>query len=118
MAGVGRRDRAHGQHSRTRDAAAAAGSIGKTHIVGDLQNSEIKSGYNYASALQKFPMGASINASARGATRPWASWSGHAMLLMNPHLPWTTGWSTYYEIQLKAPGIDLYGASQVGLTAW
>jgi hypothetical protein len=36
----------------TSSLVAAAGSIGKTHIVGDLQNSEIKSGYNYASAVQ------------------------------------------------------------------
>ena len=49
------------------------------------------------------------------AIAPSRSTSGHAMLLMNPHLPWATGWSTYYEIQLKAPGVDLYGASQVGL---
>jgi acyl-homoserine-lactone acylase len=49
------------------------------------------------------------------AIAPSRSASGHAMLLMNPHLPWATGWSTYYEVQLKAPGIDLYGASQVGL---
>ena len=37
------------------------------------------------------------------------------MLLMNPHLPWPPDWSTYYEVQLTAPGIDLYGATQVGL---
>ena len=49
------------------------------------------------------------------AIAPSRSTSGHAMLLMNPHLPWPTGWSTYYEIQLTAPGLDLYGASQVGL---
>jgi len=49
------------------------------------------------------------------AIAPSRSASGHAMLLMNPHLPWATGWPTYYEIQLKAPGVDLYGASQVGL---
>ena len=49
------------------------------------------------------------------AIAPSRSTSGHAMLLMNPHLPWATGWSTYYEIQLRAPGVDLYGASQVGL---
>jgi acyl-homoserine-lactone acylase len=41
--------------------------------------------------------------------------SGHAMLLMNPHLPWEPGWNTYYEAQLSAPGIDLYGATQLGL---
>jgi acyl-homoserine-lactone acylase len=49
------------------------------------------------------------------AIAPSRSASGHAMLLMNPHLPWPTGWSTYYEIQLTAPGVDLYGASQIGL---
>jgi acyl-homoserine-lactone acylase len=49
------------------------------------------------------------------AIAPSRSASGHAMLLMNPHLRWEPGWSTYYEIQLNAPGIDLYGATQVGL---
>jgi acyl-homoserine-lactone acylase len=49
------------------------------------------------------------------AISPARSASGHSMLLMNPHLPWPTGWSTYYEIQLSAPGVDLYGASQIGL---
>jgi acyl-homoserine-lactone acylase len=34
---------------------------------------------------------------------------------MNPHLPWAPGWSTYYEIQLTGPGVNLYGATQVGL---
>jgi len=55
------------------------------------------------------------NGSNGWAIAPSRSKSGRAMLLMNPHLPWPTGWSTYYEIQLKAPGVDLYGASQVGL---
>ena len=49
------------------------------------------------------------------AIAPSRSQSGHALLLMNPHLPWPPGWSTYYEVQLTAPGIDLYGATQVGL---
>src|SRR3984957_16927933 len=49
------------------------------------------------------------------AIAPSRSASDRAMLLMNPHLPWTPGWSTYYEIQLSAPGVDLYGATQVGL---
>lgn len=39
--------------------------------------------------------------------------AGKTLLLGNPHLSWG-GWQTYYEIQLTAPGIDLYGASQVG----
>jgi acyl-homoserine-lactone acylase len=49
------------------------------------------------------------------AIAPSRSESGRTMMLMNPHLPWETGWPTYYEIQLQAPGIDLYGASQLGL---
>lgn len=35
----------------TSSLVAAAGSIGNVNIVGDQQNSEIKSGYNYASAI-------------------------------------------------------------------
>jgi acyl-homoserine-lactone acylase len=49
------------------------------------------------------------------AIAPSRSASGHAMLLMNPHLYWFPGWPRYYEVQLTAPGINLYGASQVGL---
>ncbi|MEO8130879.1 MAG: penicillin acylase family protein, partial [Bryobacteraceae bacterium] len=47
------------------------------------------------------------------AIAPSHTASGKSMLLGNPHLPWGD-WSTYYEIHLTAPGIDLYGASQVG----
>ncbi len=49
------------------------------------------------------------------AIAPSRSQSGRPMLLMNPHLPWARDWSTYYEVQLSAPGVDLYGATQVGL---
>jgi acyl-homoserine-lactone acylase len=35
------------------------------------------------------------------------------MLLANPHLPWSDMF-TWFEAQLKAPGIDAYGASLVG----
>jgi len=49
------------------------------------------------------------------AIAPSRSADGHTMMLMNPHLPWGPGWSTYYEAQLTAPGVDLYGATQVGL---
>jgi acyl-homoserine-lactone acylase len=34
-------------------------------------------------------------------------------MIMNPHLPWQD-WYTYYEAHLNAPGINLYGGSQVG----
>jgi len=47
------------------------------------------------------------------AIAPAHTAAGHTLLLGNPHLGWG-GWQTYYEIQLTAPGINLYGASQVG----
>ena len=47
------------------------------------------------------------------AVAPGHTANGKSLLLGNPHLGWG-GWQTYYEIQLTAPGISLYGASQVG----
>jgi acyl-homoserine-lactone acylase len=46
---------------------------------------------------------------------PSRSADGKTLMLMNPHLPWGPGWSTYYEAQLAGPGVDLYGATQIGL---
>ncbi len=74
----------------------------------------------------RLPPDAAETPGAPGAARPdngsngWAiapsrSADGHTLMLMNPHLPWATGWSTYYEAQLTAPGVDLYGATQIGL---
>jgi acyl-homoserine-lactone acylase len=70
--------------------------------------------------LKRLPQPVVDPAEPAGGSNGWAiapahTASGHAMMLMNPHLPWATGWSTYYEIQLSAPGVDLYGASQIGL---
>lgn len=60
------------------------------------------------------PPGAAEPAGSNGwVIAPSRSASGKTMVLMNPHLPWGLGWSTYYEAQLTAPGIDLYGATQV-----
>ena len=39
--------------------------------------------------------------------------SGNAMLLANPHLPWSD-YYTLYEAQLVGPGIDFYGVTLVG----
>lgn len=57
---------------------------------------------------------------ARDGSNAWAlmpskTRDGHAMLLANPHLPWGTGFFTYYEAHLNGPGVNLYGATQVGL---
>jgi acyl-homoserine-lactone acylase len=48
------------------------------------------------------------------AIAPVKSANGHPMLLMNPHLGWAPSYQTYFEAQLTAPGIDMYGATQVG----
>jgi acyl-homoserine-lactone acylase len=56
-----------------------------------------------------------VGGSNAWAVAPGKSASGNAMLLANPHLPWAVGYFTYYEAQLDAPGIHMYGATQVGL---
>lgn len=48
------------------------------------------------------------------AIAPKHSASGHAMLLANPHLPWSDLF-LWYEAQITAPGIDAYGATLVGI---
>lgn len=49
------------------------------------------------------------------AVAPSRSASGKAMLLANPHLPWAPSQLTYYEAHINAPGLSIYGATQVGL---
>jgi TonB family protein len=54
-----------------------------------------------------------------GGSNAWAiapshSTSGHSMLLSNPHLAWA-GQQSYFEAEFNAPGIHIYGATQVGL---
>ncbi|MBD1924284.1 penicillin acylase family protein [Microcoleus sp. FACHB-831] len=48
------------------------------------------------------------------AIAPSRSANGKAMLLANPHLPWSDLY-LWYEAQLTAPGVDIYGATLVGL---
>ena len=48
------------------------------------------------------------------AIGPSHTMSGKAMMLLNPHLAWG-GEQTYFEVQLTAPGINLYGATQIGV---
>jgi len=48
------------------------------------------------------------------AIAPSHSTSGNAMLLANPHLPWSDLY-LWYEAQLTAPGIDAYGVALVGM---
>ena len=48
------------------------------------------------------------------AIAPSRSAGGNAMLLVNPHLPWS-GLFTWFEAQWKAPEVDAYGATLVGM---
>jgi len=50
------------------------------------------------------------------AIGPAHTTSGKAMMLLNPHLAWG-GEQTYFEVHLQAPGINLYGATQIGVPA-
>ena len=45
---------------------------------------------------------------------PEKSASNKAILLANPHLPWSDFY-LWYEAQLTAPGVNLYGAALVGM---
>ena len=76
--------------------------------------------YTFVSSAQRVEAAATgaVARTEAGGSNAWAvgpkkSASGNTMLLGNPHLAWQD-LSTYYEIHLKSPGIDLYGASQVG----
>lgn len=47
------------------------------------------------------------------AIAPSRSESGHALLLQNPHLPWT-GFFTWFEAHLQSPGLNAYGVGLLG----
>lgn len=49
------------------------------------------------------------------AVMPQKSKTGNTLLLQNPHLPWATGFFTYFEAHLVGPDFEMYGATQVGL---
>lgn len=74
--------------------------------------------FGYIASDRKVLADPSINEA--GGSNAWAvapsrSASGKAMLLANPHLPWAPSQLTYYEAQISAPGLAIYGATQVGL---
>jgi acyl-homoserine-lactone acylase len=53
------------------------------------------------------------NGSNTWAIGPKRSASGRAMLLANPHLPWTDLY-VYFEAQLVGPGTNAYGITRIG----
>lgn len=84
------------------------------HALRLFQYSYVASAARVSSALRPARPGVEDGGSNAWAIAPSRTASGKAMLLGNPHLPWQ-GWYTYYEAHLTAPGINLYGATQVGL---
>ena len=76
--------------------------------------------FSYLSSAARVTSAATGKAVALGgigsnvwAIAPQKSASGNTMMIMNPHLLWQD-WYTYYEAHLNGPGMNLYGASQVG----
>lgn len=66
---------------------------------------------NARQAARRFSQARGSNA---WAIAPSRTASGHTLLLANPHLPWSGGF-TFYEAQLTAPGVDAYGATLIGV---
>lgn len=58
-------------------------------------------------------VGSSLGSNA-WAIAPSKSTSGKAMLLANPHVPWSDKFR-FYEAHFNAPGMNLYGATLVGM---
>ncbi len=73
--------------------------------------------FNFVSSPEQASLARRELATLRGsnawAIGPRRSASGHAMLLANPHLPWSDFW-LFYEAHVMAPGVDVYGATLVG----
>jgi acyl-homoserine-lactone acylase len=51
------------------------------------------------------------------AVGPSRAADGHAMLVQNPHLPWSDEF-LFYEFHGIAPGVNTYGATLVGFPGW
>jgi acyl-homoserine-lactone acylase len=84
------------------------------HALRLFQYSYVSSQSRVTGALRQTPERTERGGSNAWAVAPSRTTEGHALLLGNPHLPWS-GWYTYYEANLQAPGLNLYGATQVGL---
>ncbi|MEL4894820.1 acylase [Crocosphaera sp. Alani8] len=66
---------------------------------------------NNIRALKNLPTEAGSNAWAIAGKK---TVNNHSILLANPHLPWKDFY-LWYEAQLTAPGINVYGATLVGM---
>jgi acyl-homoserine-lactone acylase len=64
--------------------------------------------------MNGLPVGATAGSNA-WAIAPRRSASGNAMLLANPHLPWTEDLMRFTETHLVGPGMDASGTTIIGL---
>ena len=64
--------------------------------------------------MDGLPVGAAPGSNA-WAIAPRRSASGNAMLLANPHLPWSEELMRFTEAHLVGPGMDVTGATIIGL---
>jgi acyl-homoserine-lactone acylase len=83
------------------------------HVHRIVHFSYVSSQARVRAAATGRPVDLSGQGSNAWAIAPKKSAHGTPMLLMNPHLPWQD-WYTYYEVHLNGPGMNLYGASQIG----
>ena len=83
-----------------------------------IQHAHRLMNYNYIASERRVlpdPNAADAAGSNAWAVAPAKSASGKTLLLANPHLPWAPSMLTYYEAHINAPGMSIYGATQVGL---
>ncbi len=83
------------------------------HVHRIVHFSYVSSAARVTSAGSGRPFNPGALASNAWAIMPKKSANGTPMMLMNPHLPWQD-WYTYYEVHLNGPGMNFYGASQIG----
>ncbi len=80
-----------------------------------LQHAHRLMNYNYIASERRALSNPAEDGSNAWAVAPSRSASGNTMVLANPHLPWSPSMLTYYEAHLNAPGLMIYGGTQVGL---
>lgn len=95
------------------DSVRAALPVVATDVIGHVQRTSLAAFIASHDLADEETQAWRERGSNAWAIAPSRSASGNAMLLANPHLPWTDLF-TWIEAQLVMPGFDLYGAALVG----